>query len=66
MQYRYFKRDNGTLWHNMPLVYKVTHDGGEFLLTSENRLDYKSTIKLLQENGYKSPYITYIGHDVTI
>ena len=66
LEYRYFKRDNSTIWHNMPLVYKVTHEGGEFLLTSESRIDYKSTIELLKKNGYKCPYITYTGHDVTI
>ena len=65
LSYRYFKKDNSTIWHNMPLVYKVTHAGGEFYLTSDSRIDYKATIELLKNNGYKRPYITYIGHDVT-
>ena len=60
------KVHNNTLWHNMPLVYKVTHTGGEFLLTSESRIDYKATIELLKKNGYKRPYITYIGRDVSM
>ena len=66
LDYKYFKRDNSTLWHNMPLVYKVTHEGGDFLLTSESRINYKATIELLKKNGYKRPYITYIGHDVSM
>lgn len=66
LDYKYFKRDNSTLWHNMPLVYRVTHEGGAFLLTSESRIDYKATIELLKKNGYKRPFITYIGHDVSM
>ena len=66
LDYKYFKRDNSTLWHNMPLVYKVTHEGGDFLLTSESRINYKATIELLKKHGYKRPYITYIGHDVSM
>ena len=66
LEYRHFKKDNTTRWHNMPLVYKVSHEGGAFLLTSENRIDYKATIELLKKNGYKRPFITYIGHDVSM
>jgi len=60
-----FKKDN-TSWGKMPLAFKVTHAGGSFILTSETRIDYKATIELLKKNGYKRPYITYIGRDVSI
>lgn len=65
LSYRNFKKDNSTFWHNMPLLYKVTHENGEFFLTSDTGINYKATIELLKKNGYKRPYITYIGHDVT-
>ena len=55
-----------TAWHDMPKAYRVTHDDGEFILTSPDRLDYRSTIQLLKEQGYKHPYITYIGKDVSM
>lgn len=60
-----FKRDN-TAWNSRPLVFKVTHEGGAFYLTSETRINYKDTIELLKQNGYKRPYITFIGRDVTM
>lgn len=60
-----FKNDC-TSWSSLPLVYKVTHEGGAFLLTSESRIDYKETIALLKQNGYKRPFITFIGRDVSI
>ena len=60
-----FKRDN-TAWSNMPLAFKVTHADGELILTSETRIDYKATIELLKQNGYKRPFITYIGRDVSM
>ena len=61
-----FKTHNNTLWNSLQLVYKVTHADGEFLLTSEGRINYKATIELLKQNGYKRPYITFIGRDVTM
>ena len=70
MRYRYgrnpFKYHNTTAWCDMPKVYKVTHEDGDFLLTSSGRLNYKETIQLLKEQGYKKPFITYIGKDVTM
>ena len=70
MMYRYgmnpFKAHNNTLWDDMPKAYKVTHEDGDFILTSRGRLDYKETIRLLKEQGYKKPFITYIGRDVTV
>ena len=60
-----FKRDC-TRWHSMPNVYKVTHAGGEFLLTSNGRLNYSETLELLRKQGYKKPFITYIGKDVSM
>jgi len=70
MRYRYgqnpFKVHSNTLWHGRPNVYKVTHQDGEFFLTSDDRLNYKETIALLKEQGYKNPYITYIGRDVAM
>lgn len=66
LSYRNFKTDNSTFWHNMPLLYKVTHDGGAFYLTSDTSINYKATIELLKKNGYKRPFITYIGHDVSM
>ena len=70
MRYQYgmnpFKTHNNTLWSAMPNLYKVTHEDGEFMLTSIDRLDYKETLQILRDQGYKHPYITYIGKDVTI
>ena len=60
-----FKKDH-TTWNSLPLVYKVTHANGDFLMTSESRIDYKATIELLKKNGYKRPFITFIGRDVSI
>lgn len=70
MRYKYgqnpFKVHSGTFWSARPNAYKVTHADGEFILTSPDRIDYRETVKILKEQGYKRPYITYIGRDVAM
>ena len=70
MAYKYgrnpFKPHNNTMWSGLPGLYKVTHEDGEFLLTASGRLDYRETIRLLKDQGYKKPFITYIGRNAAI
>jgi len=65
LEYRYFKRDNSTIWHTLPNVYKITCDQGEFFV-SEYRLNYKETIADLKKAGYTHVYITCLGRNVSM